>query len=111
MINLKLNTLEANQSECSFEELMLDSMEVEFQFNEEQAIFNSIDHLEFIRDYVSVHGIDGAIEAMVDDQIQYTSSEDLLNQIDVAIEGLLSKITGDTIDNTLKQIKNHEFYS
>ncbi|MBR1988743.1 MAG: hypothetical protein IKA36_06890 [Clostridia bacterium] len=110
MMDLKLNALEEHNSEYSSEELLLDSMDIELQFNDEQSIFRSIEHLEFIRDYVSNHGIDGSIEAMIDDQISYTSSEDLVEKIDIAIEGLLSKVTGNSIDNTLQQIKQFADY-
>jgi hypothetical protein len=84
---------------------MVDVLESEQQFSEEQAIFDSIDRLTFIRDYVSEHGVSDTISAMVGDQISYSSAEELVDKLDVAIEGLLSKVTGDTIDNTLKQIK------
>lgn len=104
-MNLGLESLQTEESTMSFEELMVDVMDTEQKFSEEQAIFDSIDRLEFIKDYVSEHGVSDTISAMIGDQISYSSAEELVEKIDVAIEGLLSKITGDTLDNTLKQIK------
>jgi hypothetical protein len=104
-INLGLESLHTEEPTMSFEELMVDVMDAEQQFSEEQIVFDSIDKLTFVRDYVSEHGVNDTIDAMIGDQISYSSAEELVEKIDVAIEGLLSKVTGETLDNTLKQIK------
>jgi hypothetical protein len=105
-IDLGLESLHENEeSTMSFEELMFDVLETEQKFSEEQAIFDSIDRLTFIRDYVSEHGVSDTISAMIGDQISYSSAEELVEKIDASIEALISKTTGDTLDNTLKQIK------
>ena len=110
-MNLGLESLHTEEPTTSFEELMVGFVDAEQQFSEEHAIFETIDKLSFFRDYVAENGISDTITAMIGDQISYSSAEELVEKLDVAIEGLISKITGDTIDNTLKQVKEFaEFF-
>lgn len=100
MINIGLENFNPEINEVSMESMLLDFIESEQEFQHDQEIMKSIETLEFIKDHVTEYGITDTIKEMIGDQIQYDSVEDLISKIDSSIEGLISKITGNTIDNT-----------
>ena len=111
-IDLGLEGLQNDESAVSFEELMVDVLESEQQFSDEQVIFDTLDKLTFIRDYVSEYGFNDTIKCMIGDQITYASTEELIEKLDIAIEMMpkvnefLQQRTSDSVnmENTINTL-------